>query len=135
MFDDYKKYYSPSNKGFYVENVNTYIPEDAFEITQEHYTELFLKQGEGLQIHYDENTKVLDAVDPKSLWTEDDWWDHIRGTRKWLLRESDTAVLPDRWAAMSPEKQQEWSVYRQALRDIPQTATDVKNIVWPTIPE
>ena len=44
----------------------------------------------------------------------------IRGN---LLLDSDIAILPDRWEAMTPEKQQEWRDYRQALRDVPQNWT------------
>ena len=43
----------------------------------------------------------------------------LRRHRAGLLEESDIAVLPDRWASMTSEKQAEWSAYRQALRDLP----------------
>lgn len=62
-------------------------------------------------------------------------WDGIRKNRNVLLSESDTYVLPDRWAAMTPEKQQEWTTYRQALRDIPQTFATPEEVVWPNKPE
>lgn len=62
-------------------------------------------------------------------------WEPIRLMRSTLLAESDSRVLPDRWAVMTPEKQQEWTVYRQALRDIPQTFATPEEVVWPTKPE
>ena len=62
-------------------------------------------------------------------------WANIRQERDRRLIVSDNFVLPDRWASMTPEKQQAWSVYRQALRDIPQTFSDPKDVVWPTKPE
>lgn len=62
-------------------------------------------------------------------------WEAIRAQRNALLAQSDSAVLPDRWAAMTQEKQQEWSAYRQALRDIPQTYSDPQDVIWPIKPE
>lgn len=61
-------------------------------------------------------------------------WAFIRQERDRLLAESDTAVLPDRWSAMTQEKQQAWAVYRQSLRDIPQSYNDPRDVVWPTKP-
>lgn len=68
-------------------------------------------------------------IDPNEIWYS------VRLQRDRLLSESDTYVLPDRWAAMTPEKQQEWTTYRQALRDLPQTYSDPNDVVWPTKPE
>lgn len=58
----------------------------------------------------------------------------LRVRRDELLRQSDTFVLPDRWAAMSTEKQTAWAVYRQALRDLPANTADPLNPVWPIQP-
>ena len=62
-------------------------------------------------------------------------WDLVRMWRNNLLIQSDTAVLPDRWATMTSEKQQAWSTYRQTLRDIPQLFSDPADVIWPTKPE
>lgn len=62
-------------------------------------------------------------------------WDMVRGLRDMLLTQSDTNILPDRWASMTPEKQQEWAIYRQVLRDIPQTFATPEKVVWPIRPE
>lgn len=61
-------------------------------------------------------------------------WNQVRIQRNALLTQSDTAVLPDRWAAMTSENQQAWSTYRQVLRDIPQTFSDPADVIWPTKP-
>lgn len=56
-------------------------------------------------------------------------------TRIWrsqLLTKSDWTQLPDN--GLSEEKREEWSEYRQALRDIPQQPNFPENIVWPTEP-
>lgn len=58
----------------------------------------------------------------------------VRAERDRLLTASDVNVLPDRWAAMTPETQAEWSTYRQALRDIPQQPGFPTNVVWPQKP-
>lgn len=69
---------------------------------------------------------------PRNLEAE---WGMQRLERNYLLLESDTDVLPDRWAAMTAEQQSAWSTYRQALRDLPQTYPDPKTVVWPQKPE
>jgi hypothetical protein len=58
----------------------------------------------------------------------------LRQQRDQLLRESDTAVLPDRWEIMSAETQLAWATYRQALRDLPANTSDPLNPIWPTRP-
>lgn len=62
-------------------------------------------------------------------------WAEIRLRRNSLLIQSDVNVLPDRWIAMTTEQQNAWTIYRQALRDIPTTFADPKEVVWPTQPE
>lgn len=57
-----------------------------------------------------------------------------RSERDHILNQSDKFVLPDRWAAMTAEQQAAWSVYRQALRDVPDQAEFPTEIVWPTQP-
>lgn len=62
------------------------------------------------------------------------FWSSLRSRRNELLTESDSQVLPDRWASMSDSKKAEWSAYRQALRDLPQNTADPANPVWPISP-
>jgi len=57
-----------------------------------------------------------------------------RAQRNVLLSESDSQVLPDRWAVLTTEQQVLWADYRQALRDIPQQAGFPAAIVWPVKP-
>lgn len=40
-----------------------------------------------------------------------------------------------RWAALSPEQQQAWTDYRQALLDVPEQVGFPHNVVWPVKPE
>jgi len=39
-----------------------------------------------------------------------------------------------RWAALTPEQQQAWADYRQALLDVPQQDGFPHDVVWPTKP-
>lgn len=55
--------------------------------------------------------------------------------RDQLLVESDVFVLPDRWAAMTPDQQKAWSEYRQLLRDIPNQVGFPIEIIWPNKPQ
>jgi hypothetical protein len=52
--------------------------------------------------------------------------------RNALLASSDWTQLPDN--PLSSEKQSEWAVYRQALRDITTQASYPLEITWPTTP-
>ena len=71
----------------------------------------------------------------------------LRNKRNELLAECDWTLLPS--SPLSAEKQDEWKVYRQALRDLPSTASsdfinqvidgssppvDMSSITWPTKP-
>ena len=47
----------------------------------------------------------------------------IRLIRNNLLLASDIAITNDRWQNMTDEQKQAWTVYRQALRDVPQNWT------------
>lgn len=78
-----------------------------------------------------ENGKFLPK--PRNIDAE---WAAVRAQRDALLLETDALVsTPDRWALLTPEKQQEWLDYRQALRDLPTTAEDPIDVIYPTKPE
>jgi hypothetical protein len=60
----------------------------------------------------------------------------VRAERDSLLVEVDVVVSnPLRWASLSSDKQNEWTVYRQALLDVPQQSGFPNNISWPPQPE
>lgn len=56
----------------------------------------------------------------------------IRKVRDQLLAETDYTQLPD--APFAPEEQIAWRVYRQALRDLPETYESTGEVRWPTPP-
>ena len=67
---------------------------------------------------------------PPVRWSNDQ---KIRNIRNFRLKQSDKYVIPD--FPITPEKKQEWSVYRQELRDITSQSTFPDSVVWPTKPE
>ena len=56
-------------------------------------------------------------------------WEDIRAHRDFLIAQSDYLALQD-----TPDMSDEWTTYRQALRDITKQS-DVDNITWPEKPE
>jgi hypothetical protein len=59
-------------------------------------------------------------------------WNIIRSMRNEYLQQCDWTQLSD--SPLSESKKSEWSIYRQALRDVT-LQEDPFNIVWPTKPE
>ena len=60
-------------------------------------------------------------------------WKIIRNERDKLLKESDYLILAD--APVDETQKQEWTTYRQALRDIPQDYDSPDEVVYPTKPK
>jgi len=56
----------------------------------------------------------------------------IREQRNKLLISCDWTQSRD--SPLTIEKQDAWTLYRQALRDLPNTVTDPTNVTWPTPP-
>ncbi|MBL4699875.1 MAG: phage tail assembly chaperone [Phycisphaeraceae bacterium] len=77
---------------------------------------------------YDEANEVFSEPAPPPV-----TWFAIRAKRDFLLSKTDFSQLPDN--QLTPAKVSEWEVYRQALRDLPQTFPDVETIIWPEEPE
>ncbi len=92
-------------------------------------------------------TNAVTGEITERLWTEEEIaahkarvepmeWDSLRMQRNKKLQESDVMMFLDRWNTLTEEKQNEWIVYRQALRDLPQNVTDIFGpINWPVRPE
>lgn len=62
-------------------------------------------------------------------------WEQIRFERDQRLAASDWTQMPD--VSFEEIIQDEWRIYRQSLREIPQTFSDAEtlgNITWPTKP-
>lgn len=123
-------FFSKLTMGFYDLAVNgTSIPEDAVEISKDEYAAFMLGQQQGL---------VLSCVNGRPVMVEyQETDDDIRCARDIkLATEVDTiAGNALRWAALTPEQQQAWADYRQALLDLPQQPGFPADVVWPTKPE
>lgn len=61
-------------------------------------------------------------------------WAKMRERRNQLLTESDFMMLPDLWAGYNNSEKNIISQYRQALRDLPTTITDIDNVIYPEKP-
>jgi hypothetical protein len=60
-------------------------------------------------------------------------WMVIRAERNTLLQESDWTQVSD--TPLSKVVCDSWKVYRQQLRDIPQTFVNPDDVVWPEVPK
>jgi len=60
--------------------------------------------------------------------------DILRRKRNEMLRRTDHLAFPD-YPHLSDQVRADWMAYRQALRDLPQTAAgDAANAAWPSEP-
>ena len=60
-------------------------------------------------------------------------FDILRQSRNELLERSDWTQLPD--SPLTDEKKDAYKVYRQALRDLPKSTSDINKVVWPQEPK
>jgi hypothetical protein len=64
----------------------------------------------------------------------DDAQKEIRKIRDALLIQDIDSMNPMRWELLTPEKQEEFRVYRKSLLDIPDTMSTFFEVVWPEKP-
>jgi len=57
----------------------------------------------------------------------------VRSERNMLLTKSDWTQSPD--SPLTDSKKTEWATYRQNLRDLPGTVSDLSNVSFPTKPD
>ena len=112
-------------QGYFFESVHSKIPPDAVIISEEDYQAYVQEQGKWLR---DLVTGQRVPAPPPPPPTRDVLLVGIRAERDRRLAACDWTVLPD--SALTPEKRAVWAVYRQILRDFPQSC-DPLNPVWP----
>jgi hypothetical protein len=78
--------------------------------------------------------KTQEEIENENQFQIEARWHSIRVQRNNLLKESDIEILPDKWEVMDLNIKTAWSVYRQNLRNIPQTFSNPDDIIWPTKP-
>lgn len=56
----------------------------------------------------------------------------VKSERNFLLQQTDWTQIPNN--PLTPEKQEQWAVYRQQLRDVTDQPGYPFNVIWPTPP-
>jgi hypothetical protein len=77
--------------------------------------------------------KTVEEIEEEAAKELEMQWRQIRNQRDELLKQSDLLVLIDKWETLTEERKQEIRVYRQALRDIPQSFESPEDVVWPNL--
>lgn len=110
--------------GFYDSDIHTTIPDPNVEITDQEHTTFLDGMNNDNKI-----VKIIGGV-PTLIDIVDNFsWDDIRAERNSLLKQSDYTQLVDYPGA----DKESYRLYRQVLRDIPQTFIDPNNITWPDL--
>lgn len=84
--------------------------------------------------HFITRDKTEQEIAAELVIEKQEKWEEIKKIRDSLLKETDINVVSDRWAGMSENTRQQWTQYRQLLRDIPQTFEDPNEVVFPVSP-
>jgi hypothetical protein len=77
----------------------------------------------------------VEALNKINVWIENNrlhTWDSLRANRNQRLSQSDWTQLAD--APLTQEQKNAWAAYRQALRDVPSSASTPEEVVWPPTP-
>lgn len=123
--------------------------EDMSEETIIKYTEagINIKKVDDINKYFyiDEEGNVVDIparpskshnLDPSTktwVFDEESFLSSVRIKRNKLLSDSDYVEINSYYSALVEEKKQQWTDYRQALRDITKQS-DIANLVWPVLP-
>ena len=99
---------------------------------RESMTQVKVSKGQTLFKEGDAGDRLFVVVDGKLVLTIREriiTWQTIRLDRNDRLNSSDHTQITD-----YPGDKEAWSIYRQQLRDIPQTFTNPEEVVWPESP-
>jgi hypothetical protein len=77
---------------------------------------------------YDANYEFIKKVNERNVYYQNQ---ELRRVRDKLLIESDWTQSRD----LTLTNDEAWKKYRQDLRDLPQTTTDINNVEYPTKPQ
>ena len=103
--------------------------------TQQPSTEQFQEISEAIEEYPEKAADIkyyYDLITSQFKIRDDFLLANIRKQRNVLLTKSDWTTFTD--SPLTSEKKHDWTTYRQALRDFPETC-DPENPVWPTAPE
>jgi len=99
----------------------------------------YSKITEGKSVITGSNIVILEDAVQETVFTRDETfeekeektWKSIRDERDRLLKETDVFTLSDRWAILEDVEREKLTLYRQALRDLPQTYQHSRDVIWP----
>lgn len=103
---------------------------DPFTIFNRGYAEQFIEAPDEVTHFWKlEDGKWIAPAGPSI----EEQWNNIRNQRNILLSESDWIVT--KAIETKTDIPEDWSQYRQALRDITTTYSNPKDVVWPSKPQ
>ena len=127
------RFFSPSTRGFYDEDLHRDMPPDAVELADDAYEALLAAQAEGQSIAVVANS--VQAIEPPPP-TPDAQLAIVRARRGRLLAATDAMVtVPD--FPISETRRAELIVWRARLRDVPAAldpAAPFDTVAWPDPP-
>lgn len=115
-------------QGFYSSLFHETLPPGAIEITAEQRQEFMEHMGERALVQRGDGFKV-EAITASSGLT----WEIMRRKRNAMLTASDWTQMND--TPLEAGAVEKWKAYRQKLRDLPESVTDLDKIKWPKAPE
>jgi hypothetical protein len=123
-------FFSPSALAFFDDAIHAALPSDAVAITVDRHRQLMDEQATGRRIAADADGQPITVAPPPP--TDQQLLAALRQRRNRLLASCDHTQMPD--VGLTDAQREEWRVYRQALRDLPETVADLTAIHWPTAP-
>ena len=93
--------------------------------------------GPYTQPSYDSKTEVLDwngseyFIRPYNTQEIEEQWNKVREQRNQLLKDSDWTQIGD--YDLGLENKEQWAIYRQELRDLPNFQSNPFDIQWPIL--
>ena len=92
----------------------------------------YLVNGERVDYTEDERNTLLTEWNADLTRVENEKIVHLRKQRDFMLSQSDWTQGND--SPLSDSDKTAWATYRQSLRDITDTYSDLDSVVWPTKP-
>ena len=78
--------------------------------------------------------QLIDITEPDEVVNDEENLIWLRTRRNEMLAQSDWVVIKEREEGGSVSNFADWKTYRQALRDITNSATSLDDVTWPEKP-
>ena len=100
----------------------------------------YSKITDGKSVVISSNIVILEDSVQETVFTRDETfeekeekaWKIIREERDRKLKETDVLTFSDRWDILDDIEKEKLTVYRQALRELPQTYSRTSDVIWPS---